>query len=99
MRSIWRCRYRQPRGAGGGLCRPARPALADEGRGADFAEPQSRPVRACGASGDAEIASRAAQVAAYAARRDLPSQTKDGVRISLNLNLGLFVHAEHLAAP
>jgi phosphotransferase system enzyme I (PtsP) len=57
-----------------------------------------RPPEDIEAAADAEIASRAAQVAAYAATRDLPPETKDGVRISLNLNLGLFVHAEHLAA-
>ena len=47
---------------------------------------------------DAEIAARARQTAAYAATRDLPSETKDGVKISLNLNLGLFVNPEHLSA-
>lgn len=47
---------------------------------------------------DAEIAARAAQVAVYAATRELPPVTKDGERISLNLNLGLFVHADHLSA-
>lgn len=58
-----------------------------------------RPSEDVEAAADAEIASRAAQVAAYAATRELLPETKDGVRISLNLNLGLFVHAEHLAAP
>jgi phosphotransferase system enzyme I (PtsP) len=57
-----------------------------------------RPPEDVEAAADAEIASRAAQVAAYAATRDLPSITADGVPISLNLNLGLFVHADHLAA-
>lgn len=47
---------------------------------------------------DAEIAARARQTAVYAATRDLPSITKDGVPIALNLNLGLFVNPEHLAA-
>ncbi|MEJ0009408.1 MAG: phosphoenolpyruvate--protein phosphotransferase [Alphaproteobacteria bacterium] len=47
---------------------------------------------------DAEMAARARQSAAYAATRDLPSVTKDGVKVSLNLNLGLFVNPEHLAA-
>ncbi len=47
---------------------------------------------------DAEIATRARQTAVYAATRDLPSVTKDGVTISLNLNLGLFVNPDHLAA-
>jgi phosphotransferase system enzyme I (PtsP) len=46
---------------------------------------------------DAEIAEKARQNAAYAATRDLESVTKDGIRISLNLNLGLFVHADHLS--
>lgn len=47
---------------------------------------------------DAEIAARAFQHAIYAATRDLPPETKDGTRISLNLNLGLFVNPDHLAA-
>ncbi len=58
-----------------------------------------RPPEDVEAAADAEIAARASQVAAYAANRDLPPVTRDGVRISLNLNLGLFVHAEHLSAP
>ncbi|MES2985402.1 MAG: phosphoenolpyruvate--protein phosphotransferase [Pseudomonadota bacterium] len=58
-----------------------------------------RPPEDIEAAADSEIAARASQVAAYAATRDLPPVTLDGVRISLNLNLGLFVHAEHLAAP
>ncbi len=57
-----------------------------------------RPPEDIEAAADAEIASRAAQVAAYAATRDLIPETRDGDRISLNLNLGLFVHADHLAA-
>jgi phosphotransferase system, enzyme I, PtsP len=57
-----------------------------------------RPPEDVEAAADAEIAARASQVAAYAATRDLPSLTLDGERISLNLNLGLFVHADHLNA-
>lgn len=57
-----------------------------------------RPPEDIEAAADAEIAARAFQVAIYAAGRDQPSETKDGVRISLNLNLGLFVNAEHLIA-
>ncbi|MDX2095140.1 MAG: phosphoenolpyruvate--protein phosphotransferase [Alphaproteobacteria bacterium] len=57
-----------------------------------------RPPEDVEAAADAEIAARASQVAAYAATRDLPSLTRDGLRISLNLNLGLFVHADHLNA-
>ncbi len=57
-----------------------------------------RPPEDVEAAADAEIAARARQVAVYAASRALPPETKDGERISLNLNLGLFVHAEHLAA-
>lgn len=57
-----------------------------------------RPPEDVEAAADAEIAARAWQVAVYAAGRDLPPETQDGVRVSLNLNLGLFVHAEHLAA-
>lgn len=48
---------------------------------------------------DAEIATRARHAAAYAATRDLAPVTRDGARISLNLNLGLFVHADHLSPP
>lgn len=57
-----------------------------------------RPPEDVEAAADAEIAARAAQVAVYAATRDLPPETKDGVRISLNLNLGLFVNPDHLSA-
>jgi phosphotransferase system enzyme I (PtsP) len=57
-----------------------------------------RPPEDIESAADGEIAARASQVAAYAASRDLPSVTKDDVRISMNLNLGLFVHAEHLSA-
>ncbi len=57
-----------------------------------------RPPEDVEAMVDAEMAARARQNAAYAATRDLPPVTKDGVKISLNLNLGLFVNAEHLAA-
>lgn len=57
-----------------------------------------RPPEDVEAAADTEIAARSAQVAAYAATRDLPSVTVDGTRISLNLNLGLFVHADHLNA-
>ena len=57
-----------------------------------------RPPEDIEAAADAEIAARARQVAVYASTRELPPETKDGIRISLNLNLGLFVHAEHLAA-
>ena len=34
--------------------------------------------------------------AAYAARRDEPAVTRDGVRISLNLNVGLIIDMQHL---
>jgi phosphotransferase system enzyme I (PtsP) len=57
-----------------------------------------RPSEDIEAAVDAEIAARAFQSAIYAATRDLPSVTKDGERISLNLNLGLFVNADHLSA-
>ena len=57
-----------------------------------------RPREDIEAAADAEIAARARQVALYAAGRALPPETKDGIRVSLNLNLGLFVQAEHLAA-
>ncbi len=57
-----------------------------------------RPPEDVEAAADAEIKIRAAQVAIYAATRNLPSVTADGTSISLNLNLGLFVHADHLAA-
>ena len=48
---------------------------------------------------DADIRARAAQSAAYAAKRDLAAVTKDGVAISLNLNVGLFVDAYQLGSP
>lgn len=58
-----------------------------------------RPPEDVEAAADAEIAARQRQVEVYAATRSLPPKTRDDVPISLNLNLGLFVHAEHLAAP
>lgn len=57
-----------------------------------------RPPEDIEQAADAEIAARARQSATYAATRHLPSVTKDEVRVSLNLNLGLFVNADHLAA-
>lgn len=57
-----------------------------------------RPPEDVEAAADTEIAARATQVAAYAATRGLPPVTKDSERISLNLNLGLFVHTDHLGA-
>ncbi len=57
-----------------------------------------RPPEDVESAADTEIAARASQVAAYAATRGLPSITRDEVRISLNLNLGLFVHTDHLNA-
>lgn len=57
-----------------------------------------RPPEDVEAVADAEIAARAFQTALYAASRDQLPVSKDDVRISLNLNLGLFVHADHLAA-
>lgn len=48
---------------------------------------------------DIEMKARAAQTAAYIAKRDLPSVTKDGVEVSLNLNVGLFVDGPQLASP
>jgi phosphotransferase system enzyme I (PtsP) len=57
-----------------------------------------RPPEDVEAAIDAEIAARAFQNAVYAATRELPSLSKDGERVSLNLNLGLYVNADHLAA-
>lgn len=57
-----------------------------------------RPPEDIEAAVDAEMAARAFQTAIYAATRDLPSITRDGEPVSLNLNLGLYVHADHLAA-
>lgn len=58
-----------------------------------------RPPEDVEAAVDTELAARARHAAAYAATRDLEPVTQDGVRISLNLNLGLFVHADHLSPP
>jgi phosphotransferase system enzyme I (PtsP) len=41
---------------------------------------------------------RAQQQAAFAAMRHLPAETRDGVRISLNINAGLLVDVPHLDA-
>lgn len=48
---------------------------------------------------DAEIEARARHAATYAATRHHEPVSRDGQRISLNLNLGLFVHADHLSPP
>ena len=58
-----------------------------------------RPPEDIEAAVDFEIAARERHAAMYAATRHLEPVTADGVRISLNLNLGLFVHADHLSAP
>lgn len=44
------------------------------------------------------MAARAEKQAAYAASRDLPAVTRDGVPISLNLNAGVLLDLPHLAA-
>jgi len=48
---------------------------------------------------DAEMRVRAAQTAVYEAKRDLPAETLDGITISMNLNVGLFVDAHQLGSP
>ncbi len=42
------------------------------------------------------IAAREARQAVYAARKDVPAVTKDGVEIGLNMNAGLLVDLHHL---
>ncbi len=44
------------------------------------------------------LAERQQQSAAYEAQRDLPSITLDGVRVALNLNIGLHLDARNVAA-
>jgi len=44
------------------------------------------------------LAQRQKQNEAYAAQRDLPAVTRDGVRILLNLNIGLHLDARNVAA-
>lgn len=44
------------------------------------------------------LAQRQQQNAAYEAQRDLPSMTLDGVRVLLNLNIGLHLDARNVAA-
>ncbi len=58
-----------------------------------------RPPEDVEAAADFEIAARERYAASYAATRHLEPVTKDGTRISLNLNLGLFVHVDHLSPP
>ena len=58
-----------------------------------------RPPEDIEAAIDFEIAARERYAATYAATRHLEPVTQDGIRISLNLNLGLFVHADHLSPP
>ncbi len=48
---------------------------------------------------DEHIISRQKQSEAYEATRDLPVETKDGVSISMNLNIGLYLDAHQLAYP
>ena len=48
---------------------------------------------------DDAIAAREEQQARYAAMRDLPAVSKDGKEIRLNLNVGLFIDGQQLAAP
>lgn len=43
------------------------------------------------------LAAREARFAQYAALRDVPPVTKDGQRISLNINAGLLIDLQHLA--
>lgn len=45
------------------------------------------------------IRANRARTEAYAAQSDLPPETLDGQRISLNINAGLFVDAKHLQSP
>lgn len=44
------------------------------------------------------IRANSARTQAYAAQQDLPPETLDGTRISLNINAGLFVDIKHLQA-
>ena len=46
----------------------------------------------------AALQARAIRQAAYEALHDLPAETRDGVRISLNLNAGLLMELDQLAA-
>ncbi len=48
---------------------------------------------------DEHIAHREKQTAEYEAAQDLPAVTADGVNISLNLNVGLFLDAKHISRP
>ena len=48
---------------------------------------------------DDAIAARERLQARYSAMRDLPAISRDGVEVSLNLNVGLFIDGQHLAAP
>lgn len=71
------------------------PVIVDGDNGEVFVRPSEEIERTVAES----IRASRARTQAYAAQHDLPPVTKDGVRISLNINAGLFVDARHLQAP
>jgi phosphotransferase system enzyme I (PtsP) len=63
---------------------------------ADHAQAFVRPGEDIMAAVEANLRARAAQQAEYAAMRDLPAVTADGVAVSLQLNCGLQIDMAHL---
>jgi phosphotransferase system enzyme I (PtsP) len=65
---------------------------------AEHAQAFIRPGEDIVAAVEANLRARAAQQAEYAAMRDLPAVTSDGVAVSLQLNCGLQIDLPHLDA-
>ncbi len=72
---------------------PGDPVIVDGDHGQIFVRP-GEDVRQAFAE---TMAIRAERQAKYAALRDVPTETRDGRRISLNLNAGLLADVHHLA--
>jgi phosphotransferase system enzyme I (PtsP) len=70
-------------------------AIVDGEHGEVFIRPSSDVEQAI----DEHIAQRQKLSAEYEAARDLAAVTLDEVKVSLNLNVGLFLDAKHLARP
>lgn len=74
------------------LADPGDRIIVDGDHGQVFIRPREDVVRAFGQN----LAARAERKAKYAATRDEPAVSKDGVAVSLNINAGLLVDLHHL---
>lgn len=77
-----------------GLIQSGDPVIVDGDNGEVYVRPSEDIERTVAE----HIRANRARNQVYAAQHDLPPVTKDGVRISLNINAGLFVDARHLQA-